>query len=406
MRIGMITHSLYESDNRVMRYAEALASRGDEVEVIALRKEGKPKEETIAGVRVFRVQSRSFKEKKRASFLKQVLLFFIKASLLVSKRHLRRRYDLLHMHSIPDFLVFAGWMPKLMGAKVILDIHDILPELYASKFGVGEQSFGFKTMLLLERASAAFSDHVILANHLWEQRFRSRSLARGGKCTVLLNYPDRSLFRPIERNQLSDKFIILYPGTLNQHQGVDVAIRAFAILKKTVPNAEFHIYGEGRTQDSLMSLVRSLNLGDGVRFKPMLPIRDIALVMANSDLAVVPKRQDSFGNEAFSTKIFEFMSVGVPVIVSETRVDRYYFNDSVVRFFRDGDEEDLAGCMHLLLGDEALRKELVKSAAEFVKPYDWEVNKNTYLDLVDSTVGIGRPRTAAAPRKAGLSEPA
>src|SRR3954454_10671181 len=116
MRICMVTHSLYESDCRVMRYAEALAARGDEVEVIALRKAGKPEEQVMAGVRVFRIQERSFREKTRASFLKGTSMFFLRAAWLLTKRHMLRRYDLFHIHSIPDFMVFVALAPKLLGA--------------------------------------------------------------------------------------------------------------------------------------------------------------------------------------------------------------------------------------------------------------------------------------------------
>jgi glycosyltransferase involved in cell wall biosynthesis len=390
MRICMVTHSLYESDGRVMRYAEALAARGDQVDVIALRKEGKPREETIAGVRVFRVHKRAFNEKQKAAFLKGVLLFFLRAAWLLTRRHLRQPYDLLHIHSLPDFVVFTALIRRLMGAKLILDIHDIMPELYSTKFGVGDRSLGFRAMLFLERASASFSDHVIIANHIWRERLVARSV-QSGNCTVFLNYPDFSIFRRANRDRTSGEFILLYPGTLNQHQGLDVAIRAFAKIAPAVPHAVFHIHGEGRTQDVLMRLVEELGMQGRVVFKPMLPIRQIAGVMANADLAVVAKRKNSFGNEAFSTKILEFMASGVPVIVSNTKIDQHYFNDSVVKFFRDGDEDDLARTMLLLINDAGLRERMAANASEFIRSFDWERKKALYISLVDSLVYGGRP---------------
>jgi glycosyltransferase involved in cell wall biosynthesis len=135
-----------------------------------------------------------------------------------------------------------------------------------------------------------------------------------------------------------------------------------------------------------MRLVEDLGLQERVLFKPMLPIRQIAPVMANADLAVVPKRKDSFGNEAFSTKILEFMSSGVPVVVSDTKIDRYYFNDSVVRFFRDGDEDDLADSMLLLIHNQEFRRRLAANAASYVRNFDWAVKKKTYTGLVDALV--------------------
>jgi glycosyltransferase involved in cell wall biosynthesis len=385
----MVTHSLYESDGRVMRYAEALAARGNEVEVFALQKKGKPKEEMIAGVHVFRIHARTFEEKKKAAFLVDVGLFFLKTFWIITWRHLRKPYDLLHIHSIPDFMVFVGIVPKLTGAKIILDIHDILPELYASKFKVGERSVGFRTMLVLERASAAFANHVIIANHIWRDRLIDRCISPS-KCTAVLNYPDESIFHPMLRDRDSESLTILFPGTLNHHQGLDVAIRAFAKVKDKVSKVFFHIYGEGRSRNTLAKLVVDLNLQGRVLFESMVPIREIAHVMANADLAVVPKRGDSFGNEAFSTKILEFMSVGVPVIVSNTKIDKFYFNDSVVKFFQDGDESDLAKTMLQLINDSELRKQMVENASKFVRGFSWDANQHVYLELVDSLVSGNR----------------
>jgi glycosyltransferase involved in cell wall biosynthesis len=117
--------------------------------------------------------------------------------------------------------------------------------------------------------------------------------------------------------------------------------------------------------------------------------------MENSDLGVVPKRNDGFGNEAFSTKIFEFMAEDVPVIVSSTAIDRYYFNNSVVRFFEANNEKSLAEAMLQLIQHPEQRQELVQNAREFIKDYTWEKNKGVYLDLVDKLVApSGRQVTA------------
>ena len=145
-----------------------------------------------------------------------------------------------------------------------------------------------------------------------------------------------------------------------------------------------HIYGKGDSRDAIANLLRSLALEDRVFLHDMLPKERIAEVMANADLAVVPKRNDSFGGEAFSTKTLEFMSLGVPVLVAATRIDQYYFNDSVVKFFTPEDETDLADKMLALIEDEQQRQRLVTNAAKFVEDYTWENKKHLYLDLVDS----------------------
>ncbi len=386
MRICMLAYAFYESDTRIMRYAEALVQRGDEVDVIALRRENQSANEIVNGVNVCRIQPRLPNKTARISYMFEILLFLLRAMTALTLRHLRRRYQVIHVHSVPDFLVFATWLPKLTGVKVILDIHDLLPELYASKYGIKNNSLLFKLLILTERASAAFADHVIAANDLWQERLMSRSV-RKGRCSALVNVPDQSIFARQGRTRTDQRFIIVYPGTLNWHQGVDIAIRAFNLIKNEVPQAEFHIYGEGPCQASLVQLIQELGLRDRVLMKNFIATREIAKVMENSDLAVVPKRKDGFGNEAFSTKIMEFMALGIPVIVSDTQVDQYYFDDSLVKFFRSEDEHDLARSMLLLVNDPGLREQLVQNALKFVEHNNWGEKKAEYLTLVDSLVG-------------------
>lgn len=391
MNVGVVSYSIYDFDNRVMRYAETLAARGDSVDVIALRRKGDSRTEVVKGVNVFRIQER-FPESGQLRYILRVLLFFLRATLLLSRRQLSRRYQLVHVHSVPDCMVLSAWLPKLMGSKIILDIHDILPEFYASKFKAGPNSFIFKLLLLVERMSAAFADHVIVANHLWRDKLVSRAVP-ASKCSAILNFPDRSIFSCCGRTRNDGKFVMIYPGTLNSHQGVDTAIRALALIKDKAPRAEFHIYGSGRTKDGLAELTRTMGLDRCVFFHDPVPLREIPQVMENADLGVVPKRSDTFGNEAFSTKILEFMALRVPVLVADTKVDRYYFDNSLVAFFMSNDEQDLARCMLELIGDQQRREGLTRNAWEFVCRNDWETNATTYLELI-STLLAGSRRSA------------
>jgi glycosyltransferase involved in cell wall biosynthesis len=154
-------------------------------------------------------------------------------------------------------------------------------------------------------------------------------------------------------------------------------------LRLKLPEAEFHIYGDGNMKPQLVSLTEELGLNGSVRFFKPMPIQEIAYVMAEADLGVVPKRADSFGNEAYSTKIMEFMSLGVPVVVSETKIDRFYFDDSVVRFFESGNSDALAEAMCDVLCDDKLRNRLVRNASEYVAKNSWDNRKAEYLRLVD-----------------------
>lgn len=394
MRVCMVAYSFYEKDNRVRRYAETLVKRGDQVDALSLRGEGQPRVELLNGVRVYRIQRRVVSEKAKFSYLAKILVFFFRSLCFLSWKHLREHYDLVHVHSIPDFEVFAAIVPKLTGAKIILDLHDLVPEFYISKFKSSPASAMFRALVGIERMSNAFAEHVIAANHIWLQRLCDRSVRRED-CTVILNYPDTDIFHSRGRTRQDGKFVLVYPGSLNYHQGVDIAVRAFGKIAGRVPQAEFHIYGGGEQLDTLAALIEELNLRDRVMLKGGRSLQEIAEIMENSDLGIVAKRSDCFGDEAFSTKIFEFMSLDVPVIVPNTTIDRYYFNDSVVRFFQANDDDALAAAMLEMIQNRQAREEIVRNAHEFIKGYTWDKNRSIYLNLVDSLVArAGNPVTA------------
>lgn len=383
-KICMLTHNSYETDNRVRRYAEALVRRGDRVDVIALSGGDVPLGMAkVSGVTVYRIVNRVRNERGKWTYAWRLLRFFLAASLLLTRRHYRIRYDLIHVHNVPDFLVFAAWYPKWTGARLILDIHDIVPEFFASKFEASLDSRYVRLLKKIEKASAAFVDHVIVSNHLWYEKLISRSVPKE-KCSVFLNHVDPAVFYRRPRTRRDGKFIILFPGSFQWHQGLDVAIEAFALIKDKVRNAEFHLYGGGGVEADLVRLATKLGLDGKVRFCGSLPLDQIPDVIANADLGVVPKRADSFGNEAYSTKIMEFMSQGVPVVVARTKIDTFYFDDTVVRFFASGDVHAMADAMLAVIEGEALREALVAKGHEYVEQHSWDVRKKDYFDLVDS----------------------
>ena len=379
----MVAYTFYEADNRVRRYAEALVQRGDQVDAIALRQEGQPQFEIIRGVRVYRIQKRLIDEKGPLTYLRKLLMFFFRSASLLTRRHMKRPYDVIHVHSVPDFQVLATIIPRLMGARVILDIHDIVPEFYASKFKVSERSLIFRCLLLVEKISIAYSSHTIISNHLWEKKITKRAV-RPEKCTAIINYPDLSIFSPRgEKARTDGEFVMCYPGTLNWHQGLDIAVRAVALLRDKAPELKFLIVGDGPDREKLKEMVQEQHLENCVELRGFVSIEEVADTMNFVDLGVVPKRSNSFGNEAFSTKIMEFMAMGVPVIASRTLIDQYYFNDDLLQFFESENSEDLAAKILDLMRDPARRAALRKSSLDFIASNNWGVKNYEYFSLID-----------------------
>ena len=386
LKACMLAYTFYESDGRVMRYAETLVQHGWLVEAIVLNRGGQPEEEIINGVNVLRIQQRVKNESGKFSYLSRVIKFFVLSMFEVTRRHLKEPYDLIHVHSVPDFEVFAALIPKVKGAKIILDIHDIVPEFYAAKFKVQEDSLVFSALKIVERLSASFADHVIIANDLWLDKITARSTTRD-KCSSFINYPDLSIFHPDLRTRNDDgKFIMMYPGTLNWHQGLDIAVNAVALALKDAPGLELHIVGEGSAKPELYKLVEALQLSSKVFISSPVPLREIASVMANADLGIVPKRNDLFGGDAFSTKILEFMALGVPLVVADTRIDKYYFNEFLLRFFKSGDVKDLARVMVDAYHHREQNSQLAARAFEYARENSWGWKSGEYMAIVNELV--------------------
>lgn len=383
MNVCMVAYTFYDSDNRVRRYGESLVQRGDTVQAMVLRRPGQLPYEVIRGVHVHRLQERVINERGPVSYLLRLVMFFLRCAILLTKTHLSRRYDLIHVHSVPDFQVFAAVVPRLTGAKVILDIHDIVPEFYASKFGVSERSAVFRLLRLAEKVSCRFAHHVIIANHLWYEKLIRRAVAPA-RCTALINYPDLSIFyRRPAAPLYAGRFLLCYPGTLNWHQGVDVAVRAMRLIREAIPEALLVIVGDGPERQRLSDLIAEMDLENAVVLRGAVPMEEVAEIIASVDVGVVPKRSESFGNEAFSTKIMEFMAMGVPVVASETRVDRYYFSEEVLHFVKSSSPEALAGKIIELGGDLARRGAVAERATTFIHSNNWDRKKHLYYDLVD-----------------------
>jgi len=398
----MLAYTFYESDNRVRRYAETLVKEGHQVDAIVLRRPGQESHETIEGVHVYRIQERIKNEKHPLTHLKRLLTFFVLSTYVLILRHLKTRYNIIHVHSVPDFQVFATLIPRLMGARVILDIHDIVPELYASKFRVSQRSPLFWLLILVERLSVSYSDHVIIANHLWHERLVRRS-GYPERCSTILNYPDPAIFYRRPRAFTGEEsFVMCYPGTLSAHQGVGLVVQAMALLGDKAPKLKFLIFGDGIERDRLKAMAKENRLEDRVTIWGGVPIEKVAETMANVDLGVEPKLKSSFANEALSTKILEFMAMGVPVLASDTSAHRFYFNDDLVQFFESENVRDLAAKILELMGNSDRYKALRARGTSFAEQNSWNIKKREYLDLVGRLVNgqLSEPATDDASKTA------
>jgi glycosyltransferase involved in cell wall biosynthesis len=374
----------------MQQFARFLSDRGDTVDVISARRPGAPAFESLGRINVYRIGARNTEESGWFVYLEKVFGFLLRATVVVARKQRKAPYDLVHVQSVPDFLVFSAAYAKLTGTPIILDLRDLVPELCMSRFKLSDRSILFRLLKLVERWSASFADHVIVANQIWYERVTHRTVDKS-KCTAIWYSPDLTLFARRPPAPRGDRFVIMYPGTLSPHQGVDLVVRAMPEIVAAIPGAELHIYGEGKSRASLAELASDLGVSGAVHFYDMVSVPVLVKRMAEAHLSVVPKRaSDPFGNEAASTKIPEFQAMGIPVVASSTEIETRLYDPSQVCFFRSDDVSDLVRAVLSLYKDSDLAERLAQNAWETVKSRGQEVEKK-YLSLVDALVSRKKP---------------
>jgi glycosyltransferase involved in cell wall biosynthesis len=314
-----------------------------------------------------------------------MVLFFGRVFFLILAKQLQYRYSVVHVHNPPDFLVFSTLVPKILGAKIIFDMHENLPEFYCAKFNKSPNSFLAKVFLFFEKIGIQFADFTIVAHDLLRERVIRRDGIPEKNCVALLNYPSKAFFKPLLEKNDKEEFTIVYPGTVSYQHGIDIALKAMAIVRKERKEAKLDIYVRSTNpayHQELVKLIDRLDLNGSVSFFNPVPMEEMGKILPTASIGVVPKRGGIFGSEAFSTKILEFMAAGVPTIVSRTKIDEYYFDPSMVMFFEPEDHMGLARCILDLYRNPDKRERLAENGRQFVAINNWENKSQVYLDMV------------------------
>ncbi|MFO1152687.1 MAG: glycosyltransferase family 4 protein [Rhodospirillales bacterium] len=385
----MAAYTNYRRDPRVRREAEALVEAGHDVVFLACRRPGEPDREILAGVTVKKLAGLQRRCTSFTDYLIDYAIFGCMLSLHLLRHPLR--YRLIHINNMPDFLVFAAWLPRLLGRPVIHDIHDLMPELYVEKFASGERHWLVRALELQERWAGRFATAVLTV----EERLRDILSGRGiprEKIHVLMNLPDERIFRqrPSSPRKPADApFVLVYHGTLAHRLGLDLAIEAVAKARAAIPRMQLRIIGAGEERSRLMELRDRLGLADVVQFSDgFVPVEAIPPLIEDADIGLVPLRVSSGTDIMLPTKLLEYVFVGIPCVVPRTNTITRYFDDDMVAFFAEGNATSLSETIVRLYRCPEEREALAQAATErFSRTYRWSAHKAIYVGLVSGLLG-------------------
>jgi glycosyltransferase involved in cell wall biosynthesis len=383
IRHCMVVHNCYPFDEtRVQREAEALVESGFEVDVICLRQDNEPTIERVDSVNIFRLPIRRKRKHGRVAQLFDYCTGLFLTFLHLSRLHLKRRYHVVQIHNLPDFLVFAALIPRLMGCKVILDIHDLMPEFYCSRFKCSFDSLPVRLVRLQERLSCRFAHHVITVTERWRQTLISRGVAPN-KCSVVMNVADTRYFATAlaeHHRSRSGQFQLIYHGSLTYRYGLDLALRALDLVRREISDVHLTVHGRGEYLEELVELIEELELKAFVRIDTrFLSLRELNEVIVAADVGLVPYRSDIFTDGILPTKLMEYVALNVPVIAARTPCIRDYFDHKMVEFFTAGKIDELANCILTLDRDRNRLSELARNARVFHERYNWPDQARQYV---------------------------
>ena len=385
LRIAMVVYSHYESDPRVRREAEALAGRGDDVEVWCLQADGAAAEETLCGVKVHRISIRRYRGGKAVAYVRSYGAFFAAAGVRLSAAHLKAPFDAVHVHTMPDFLVFAAALPRLGGAKVVLDMHDLMPDLYAVKFGFDKSGPAVRALRAVQSLSAGFAD-AVLCVHEPQYRLLLRDGVPAYKLNIVMNAPDPALFSPRKAPPpITDEIRLVYHGTVLHRYGVDLAVQAFAKARAKEPRLVMSILGDGDYVPEVRALAELLGLGpDVLRFSDgRLPLPEVAAKIRDAHIGIIANRDDQ-EDSVLPTKLLEYMAVGIPSVAPRTRCIRRYFDDRQLELAEVGDVDGLAAAILRLAGDPERSAAVIEAARQWHSTYGYAVQMRLLFRVFDS----------------------
>jgi glycosyltransferase involved in cell wall biosynthesis len=386
----MVVHAYYPiGETRVQREALALIDRGHAVDVLCLRAPGEPARAEHEGVAIRRLPVRRHRDRGFAVQLLEYLAFFVAAAVALSARHLRRPYDAVQVHNLPDFLVFCALVPRLSGAAVLLDLHDLMPEFFASRLDVGMAHPLVRLMLLQERLACRFAHQVITVTEGWRQVLIRRGVP-AERVTVVMNVADARVFTRTglePSTSGSERLELLYHGTLTQRYGVDLLVEAVALVRDDLPHVHLSLLGDGDLRPELEAQRARLGLREHVTISDgMVDVSRLPAAIRSADVGVVPTRPGVFTDGLLPTKLMEFVAMGTPVIAARTPTVASYFDDDMVQFFVPGDAGDLAEAIRALAADPARRRALADNADAFNRKYDSASMAAGFVTAVDDAI--------------------
>lgn len=385
-----VCHLFYEEfprDPRVRRYVNALNEAGIYCIIICSKKKRDKIFEESNGNRVYRIPVAKLRQSFLITFIEYTLFTFI-SSILVSYLGIKYRFKIIHVHTLPDSLIFAAVFNKLFGAKLILDLHELFPELFTARKPNLGNSVWVKIIKFGEKIAIKFADEVITIHDNARDVFVKRNIGIENKIHVIMNGVDPNEFQETNLSP-TDKFVIIYNGTINKILNLTMVIEALAVLKNKMPAGDFakvvfKLYGDGPSVDDILALAEKLGVRDKVEYKGFIAPDEMRKEVLKSNVLVLPPLKNIYSDLFYTIKLVETIYLKITVIATRLNTYTRYYREESLFYFDSGNLGELTERISEVFYNKDLVSQKVENAFDDYQKVRWEIMKERYMEIINS----------------------
>lgn len=317
--------------------------------------------------------------------------------------------DVVHACNPPDLLFLPALWLKRHGARFVFDQHDLVPELYLSRFDRGKDLL-YRGVCALERMTYRAADVVLATNESYKEVAVRRGGRRPDEVFVVRSAPQIDRFPQVPAEpelKRGKRHLLCYLGVMGPQDGVDYALRALAKLRDDLGRTDWHavFVGSGDAFDAMVRLAGQLGLGDQVQFTGRIPDADLVRYLSTADVCLSPDPYNPLNDVSTMNKVLEYMAMGRPIVSFDLREARVSAGDAAL-YAPANDEGAFAGLVALLLDDPEKREAMGKIGQERVSgPLSWRNSQAALLAAYEAacrgrarkSVGAGALRARKRP---------
>ncbi|KKK38780.1 glycosyl transferase [Mesobacillus campisalis] len=303
--------------------------------------------------------------------------WWIKANIYIRMvmRAYAKKYDIYHSNDLNTLLqgTIAAKL-RLGPKKLVYDSH----EVQTSRTGYNSPIYGKLEKLLLK-----FVDSMIVENNT---RAQYNEELYGFYPKVVHNYPFKNIGQNTESISIHEilqlpksEKILLYQGGIQIGRGLEKLIQAAPLFKE----GTLVFIGDGKQKPELVRMVEEMNLTDKVKFIPKVPLGELPKYTRNAYLGFQVLNNICFNHwSASSNKLFEYMMSGIPVVAcSFPEIKRVVEKEQVGICVDSHDYKDIARAVNILLEDQNLRNKFSQNCLLAKDKYNWEEEKEAFLNV-------------------------